>query len=567
MTPEDCALNSAVKAPRNMKTKHVVLLATIVLFGATTWSVAQGTAFTYQGRLSEGTNPANGLYEMDFALHDAVTNGNAVGTSVGIAPVRVTNGLFTVLLDFGSAAFDGSARWLEITVSVYGSDRPAVVLSPRQPLTATPYAIRAGNFSGPVVDGQLSGNIARLDGNQTFMGTVQFANPSNTFSGTFAGNGAAVTNVNLATIESGGAIMSGSSGTFLLSSSLAAGAWPTTVTTADVNADRHPDLISANVNSDTLSVLTNNGRGTFMFFSSLAVGDGPFSVAAVDVNGDRRVDLISANSNTDTLSVLTNDGAGGFTLASSPAVGDYPRSVIAADVNADGHIDLITANRSANTLSVLINNGSGGFTLASSPAVGDTPESVTAADLDRDGSIDLVSANFPNMLSVLLNNGSGGFTLAASPFVGHGCFSVTAADINADGHTDLISANAYEDTLSVLTNNGGGSFTLAFSPAVGDFPNSVRAADLNGDRYPDLVTANSGQQTLSVLTNDGRGRFALASSPSVGTSSSPTDVVAAGVDGDGRMDLMSANSPNGTLSVLLNIGFKFVGNFSGDGRG
>src|SRR4030095_13910534 len=82
---------------------------------------AQGTAFTYQGHLVQAGNPANGLYEMQFALYDALTNGNLVGTPVTVAPVMISNGLFTVWLDFGSNAFMGAPRWLEITVNLFGS--------------------------------------------------------------------------------------------------------------------------------------------------------------------------------------------------------------------------------------------------------------------------------------------------------------------------------------------------------------------------------------------------------------------------------------------------------------
>src|SRR4051812_46471132 len=80
---------------------------------------AQGTAFTYQGRLTSGVNPANGNYDMQFYLRDALTAGNPVGTANTIAPVIVSNGLFTVPLDFG-ANFPGADRWLEIAVRTNG---------------------------------------------------------------------------------------------------------------------------------------------------------------------------------------------------------------------------------------------------------------------------------------------------------------------------------------------------------------------------------------------------------------------------------------------------------------
>jgi len=96
------------------------------------------------------------------------------------------------------------------------------------------------------------------------------------------------------------------------------------------------------------------------------------------------------------------------------------------------------------------------------------------------------------------------------------------------------------------------SFTISSSPGVGSSPSSVVAADVNRDGKVDLISANASAATLSVLTNNGSGGFALASSPGVGNS--PNSVVAADVNGDGKVDLVSANYYGNTLSVLTNNG-------------
>ena len=96
------------------------------------------------------------------------------------------------------------------------------------------------------------------------------------------------------------------------------------------------------------------------------------------------------------------------------------------------------------------------------------------------------------------------------------------------------------------------TFVLSSTPTAGDSPYSVTAADVNGDGKLDLISANSGVNTLSVLTNSGNGSFALSSSPTVG--SFPDFVAAADVNGDGKPDLISANGGTNTLSVLTNNG-------------
>jgi len=92
-----------------------------------------GTAFTYQGRLLQGGSPANGSFSMTFRLNDDPAAGTLLGT-VGPQSMAVANGLFNVVLDFGQNVFDGQARWLEIEVA-------GTTLSPRQPLTPSPYAL------------------------------------------------------------------------------------------------------------------------------------------------------------------------------------------------------------------------------------------------------------------------------------------------------------------------------------------------------------------------------------------------------------------------------------------
>jgi hypothetical protein len=519
---------------------------------ATTY--AQGTAFTYQGRLDNNGRPANGSYDFQFRLYDAVTNGAQQGGPLTNAASVVSNGTFVITLDFGDQ-FTGANRWLEIAVRTNGGG-VFTALNPRQQITAAPYAMRAANLTGTLPLSQLPPAVVTNGASAV------------SISGTFSGNGTGLTNVDLRTVNSQGAIaFATDTAVFALASSPATGpsTFPSSVTSADVNGDGKPDLISANNGPDTLTVLTNNGNGGFVLSSLPSVGIGPQSVVSADVNGDGKADLITANINAGTLTVLTNNGSGGFVLGSSLSVGGLPRSVTSADVNADGRADLISVNTSANTLRVFTNNGSAGFVLATSPDVGLGPQWVTSADVNADGRPDLISANInSSTLTVLTNNGSGSFVLAASPGVGAAPRSVASADVNGDGWPDLISANFNASTLTVLTNNGSGDFVTASSPAVGLNPYFATAADINGDDKPDLISANYNANTLTVLTNNGSGSFVLSSSPTVG--SRPRSIASVDVNGDGRTDLISANEQSHTLTVLFNTtttGAAFTGNGSG----
>ncbi|MBN1139700.1 MAG: hypothetical protein JXM73_24215 [Anaerolineae bacterium] len=109
----------------------------------TALQAALGTEFTYQGHLEDGGSPANGSYDLLFTLYDAGSGGAQVGNAVSIENVTIADGMFVVSLDFGAVAFDGQARYLEAAVRPGSSTASYIPLSPRQALTAAPYALYA----------------------------------------------------------------------------------------------------------------------------------------------------------------------------------------------------------------------------------------------------------------------------------------------------------------------------------------------------------------------------------------------------------------------------------------
>ncbi len=110
------------------------------------------TAFTYQGQLRDGSTNANGNYSLTFKLFDNAGGGTQIGSTLTVPNQSVVNGLFTVALDFGGAAFDGNARWLEITVKAGAS--AAETLAPRVAVLPSPYALYA-KVAGTVTNGAI----------------------------------------------------------------------------------------------------------------------------------------------------------------------------------------------------------------------------------------------------------------------------------------------------------------------------------------------------------------------------------------------------------------------------
>ncbi|HXC99090.1 MAG TPA: tail fiber domain-containing protein [Verrucomicrobiae bacterium] len=128
-----------------MKTRLQNIFIALAFWLAAPLLHAQGTtAFTYQGQLHDTGTNANGTYTMIFKLFDSSSGGNQIGSSITTSPT-LSNGLFTVNLDFGPGAFNGSARWLDITVS----NGVAQTLSPRVSIAPVPYALYAMTSAGP----------------------------------------------------------------------------------------------------------------------------------------------------------------------------------------------------------------------------------------------------------------------------------------------------------------------------------------------------------------------------------------------------------------------------------
>lgn len=131
-----------------------VSLALLIVASHLTHAAPLGTAFSYQGQLTSGGGPANGNYDLVLALFDDPTFGSQVGSTVTNSNVAVSNGLFTTAIDFGAGIFNGTAYWLAIGVRSNGSGAVFTPLSPRQPVTPSPYALYAA--VSPLPDGSVT---------------------------------------------------------------------------------------------------------------------------------------------------------------------------------------------------------------------------------------------------------------------------------------------------------------------------------------------------------------------------------------------------------------------------
>ena len=145
-----------------MKTRLQNIFIALAVWLAAPLSHAQGTtAFTYQGQLHDTGTNANGTYTMIFKLYDAASGGNQFGNAITNSPT-LANGLFTVNLDFGTGAFIGFARWLDITITNGGTTQ---TLSPRVQVLTVPYAQFAASAAqiSALTETLAGSNVVSLD--------------------------------------------------------------------------------------------------------------------------------------------------------------------------------------------------------------------------------------------------------------------------------------------------------------------------------------------------------------------------------------------------------------------
>jgi VCBS repeat protein len=332
---------------------------------------------------------------------------------------------------------------------------------------------------------------------------------------------------------------------------------PNSLATGDFNGDHVPDIVLANAQGGTVSVLLNDGKGSFGAPATFTAGSYPATVAAGDFNGDGKPDLAVTDDNSASLEIFFNLGYGKFGTPVVYRTGDGPNALVVADFENDGLVDIAVGNHLASTVSIFLNDGGdrrGTFHVeeTDNAFIGMWGSLVGGGDFDGDGNTDLVvSTYFGNSIGILFNHGNGMF---ANPLNYYRVVSLPAAaavaDFNDDGELDLaVSNNGTDGTVSVLLNAGGGVFanSVSYNAGYGGNCGSIGVGDFNGDGKPDLA-ATSGN-TVGVILGNGDGTFGAPTIfDDVGQGAG--GLVVADFNGDGRPDVAVGQS--NTVMILLN---------------
>ncbi|TAE22119.1 MAG: hypothetical protein EAZ92_16110, partial [Candidatus Kapaibacterium sp.] len=427
--------------------------------------------------------------------------------------------------------------------------------------------------------------------------------------------------------------------------SIGASTGPNSVIVADLDGDGDLDVAVANQINPNVAVLMNNGTGMLGAVVNNATPGNTWGLAAGDINGDRFIDLVSANRGANSVSVFVNSGTGTFTRTDYTTGFTQPQGVTLDDFDGNGELDIAVSNSTiAGTVRILLNTG-GVFSAGISYATGALPYSIASGDVDGDGDIDLVTPNYNAAnVSVLLNtlpmNVAGNlppftprptttplmntmnygtptltfprkvpmdvagtnsidvtFSQPLAPWVfSNGMTSPNARDAMkvfgttsrgyrsgqgfvASGATTLqftttasvtSSFNVGEQVWVTVTNaqsTGGAStrpFVMGFRTAAGTGPGTfspfasyptantgwaTRMADFDGDGNVDVVTANTLGTNSSVFFGAGNGTTGIQTP--YGAGNSPQRMSVADFNNDGKLDYVFSNSAASVVTVSI----------------
>jgi hypothetical protein len=337
---------------------------------------------------------------------------------------------------------------------------------------------------------------------------------------------------------------------------------PVALAVADWNQDGFPDLIAANGNGSTLSILLTNQAGVPLFDTSLQSGpanSNPVAVVTADLNKDGVADTIAANRAAGSVTITYGSQVGAPQITTLN-VGNQPVALVTGDFNRNGWTDLAVVLQGGNAVAILLNDGTGNLLtppqLVALPA-GSQPSAIAAADFDRDGITDLaVSLRSTAQVLILTGNGLGNFTTSQTIAVGTAPVALVTGDFDRDGQVDLAVLTAGSGTvaasLHLLLSGTGGTLTsatpidLGIAPSV-DAVAGLVAADLDRDGRIDLVIGARQEGRVIVLHGDGQAGFTTSSV----TTGGPVNALAiADFNRDGRPDIATASTTTGTIRIL-----------------
>ena len=291
-----------------------------------------------------------------------------------------------------------------------------------------------------------------------------------------------------------------------------------------------------------------------------AIGYTSWSISLADFNRDNHLDIVVANVFDDCIGVLLGYGNGTFEQQTKyeTGSGSYPYYVIVTDSNNDNISDIVATNLGSNEVLIFYGYGNGSFELARNYSTGFTsaPFGIAAADLDNDTHLEYVVVLIGSGdIAILTEYNAAEFSNKTVYSTGSAPqpSSVAIGDFNNDNQSDIVVANSGWDSLGILLGSSNGTFGMKMNYSIGTefYPQYVTTYDINKDNQIDIISVNSKNGSISVIMGYGNGSFAEQQIYSIGDKSYPSSVVAGDVNNDNRLDLVVANKGTNSIGILL----------------
>lgn len=279
--------------------------------------------------------------------------------------------------------------------------------------------------------------------------------------------------------------------------------------TGDFNEDGFPDLAVAHgavgevwaLLSSQYAIFDYAGKWKDVFTGKIT------GLAVADLNGDKHLDLVGANSITGELMTWLGNGRGSFVRQRAIALSVKPSAVTLADLNQDGSVDAVLTSAENGTISWLRGNGEGVFSGETGRASCEKPQSLQVADLDQDGRPDWVSVCGTDRRIEIVFDPLGAMPRQRRMEIPDGePTSVALSDLDSNGQLDIIVGMANGKYIYALMNQIGqpGTFAdplplLVTAVPKWSYPFAIVTADVNRDGFPDIIAAHRKLGGIAIL--------------------------------------------------------------------